>query len=402
MKKEINWITKFKYVLKYVRGISKINITEELISKGLLKQHIKYKTTTDIDKWLDWYKQFGILGLTIKDIDLKFTYMTKNPKEAKRKILESLSKEELIGLLEVIDQEIPNVVQERAKKIIKETHETEGISLRKLFMLFGINSSTYFKWKKQRIIINDDAKWEKMILAIYEESKGTYGHRRITIELRESGYKINRKKVRRIMMKMHLFSIIKTKSRRQDPKDTKVSFPNLIKGNFKANSPNEKLYTDVTYIATPYAMHGFFYFSGVIDGFDNSFEGPAMSESNNTELVLDTFEQLKVNGSIVHSDHGSQYTSEKFLNFLHLHLCKSSMGHTGKSLDNRPIEYFWSNLKEECINLIPYKLRTFERVWNDIISYIKRYNQKRRQSCLDNLSPYMYRDIQLYNTSAPL
>jgi hypothetical protein len=84
--------------------------------------------------------------------------MSKNPKEAKRKVLESLTKEELIGLLEVIDQEIPDAVQERAKKIIKETHETKGISLRKLFIFFGFNSSSYFKQKKQERSINNDKK----------------------------------------------------------------------------------------------------------------------------------------------------------------------------------------------------------------------------------------------------
>jgi hypothetical protein len=59
------------------------------------------------------------LGLTIENIDLQFYSMSKNPKEAKRKVLESLTRDELIGLLEVIDQEIPDAVQERAKKIIK-------------------------------------------------------------------------------------------------------------------------------------------------------------------------------------------------------------------------------------------------------------------------------------------
>jgi hypothetical protein len=71
--------------------------------------------------------------------------MSKNPKEVKRKVLESLTKDELIDLLEVIDYHIPDVIEEHAKKIIKKTHETKNISLRKLFMIFSFNSSTYFK-----------------------------------------------------------------------------------------------------------------------------------------------------------------------------------------------------------------------------------------------------------------
>jgi putative transposase len=142
------------------------------------------------------------------------------------------------------------------------------------------------------------------------------------------------------MIKMGLFSIIKIRNRRSDPKNTKLNFPDLIRGKFKANNPNEKMYTDVTYIATPYAKQGFFYFSSAIDGYDNYFAGPTMSINNNTELVLDTLNQLTLNSTIIHSDRGSQYGSYQFLNFLSKSMSKSSMGRRGISLDNRPIEYF--------------------------------------------------------------
>ncbi|MDR0675135.1 MAG: hypothetical protein LBF36_02625, partial [Mycoplasmataceae bacterium] len=72
MKEKINWILKFKYILKYVKGMTRLGISEELVTKGLIKRNIKYTTTTEIDKWLDWYKQYGILGLTIENIDLQF------------------------------------------------------------------------------------------------------------------------------------------------------------------------------------------------------------------------------------------------------------------------------------------------------------------------------------------
>jgi transposase InsO family protein len=142
------------------------------------------------------------------------------------------------------------------------------------------------------------------------------------------------------MIKMNLFSVIKLGNRHSDPKDMKLNRPDLIKGNFKSDKPGEKLYTDVTYIPSPFAPKGFFYFSGVIDGYDNSFSGPAMSNDNNTELVIKTFNQLDIKSCIVHSDRGSQYGSYEFINFLNSHLCKSSMGRRGVSLDNRPIEYF--------------------------------------------------------------
>jgi transposase InsO family protein len=72
------------------------------------------------------------------------------------------------------------------------------------------------------------------------------------------------------MIQMNLFSVIKVANRRSDPKDTKLNFPDLIQRNFKADKLGEKLFTDVTYIPTPFAPHGFFYFSGVIDGYDRA------------------------------------------------------------------------------------------------------------------------------------
>jgi transposase InsO family protein len=142
------------------------------------------------------------------------------------------------------------------------------------------------------------------------------------------------------MNELNLYSIIKTRNRRQDPKDSKLNFPDLIKRQFKAVKPLLKLYTDVTYIPTPHAPQGYFYISGAIDGHDNSFNGLAMSIFNNTDLILDTFKQIPLYEIIVHSDHGSQYGSFEYQSMLATSLSKVSMGRRGVSLDNRPIEYF--------------------------------------------------------------
>jgi transposase InsO family protein len=80
------------------------------------------------------------------------------------------------------------------------------------------------------------------------------------------------------------------------------------------------------------------------------------------------------------------------------HECLSSMSAPGNSLQNRPIEFFWSNLKEECVNLIPYRERTPERILNEVLWFCKRYNIKRRQSGLMDLSPFMYRSLALNAT----
>jgi hypothetical protein len=84
--------------------------------------------------------------------------MSKHTKEQKRKVLDSLTREELIGIIETIDEEIPDFLKKKSKDIIKKAHENKCISLRKLFMVFGMNSSTYFQWLKTSHSINGDRK----------------------------------------------------------------------------------------------------------------------------------------------------------------------------------------------------------------------------------------------------
>ena len=85
------------------------------------------------------------------------------------------------------------------------------------------------------------------IFSIFHENKGRYGYRRITLELKNRGYKINHKTVARLMRELGLKSIQKPKRRYNSYQGTvgKVA-ENLLKRNFKANKPNEKWATDVT------------------------------------------------------------------------------------------------------------------------------------------------------------
>ena len=107
-------------------------------------------------------------------------------------------------------------------------------------------STFYYHLKKSKK--EDKYKVEKdEILLIFQENKGRYGYRRITLEMRNRGYIINHKTVARLMKSMELQSIQRPKRRYNSYKGTigKVA-DNLLKRDFKADKPNQKWDTDVT------------------------------------------------------------------------------------------------------------------------------------------------------------
>ena len=107
-------------------------------------------------------------------------------------------------------------------------------------------STFYYHLKKSKK--EDKYKVEKdEILLIFQENKGRYGYRRITLEMRNRGYIINHKTVAKLMRIIGLKSIQRPKRRYNSYKGTigKVA-DNLLKRDFKANKPNEKWATDIT------------------------------------------------------------------------------------------------------------------------------------------------------------
>ena len=88
---------------------------------------------------------------------------------------------------------------------------------------------------------------------------------------------------------------------------------NRIQRRFKATKPNEKWFTDITYL-----MFGnkTLYFSSIIDGFNNEIVSYKIGETQDVSLVLDTLKEAlrkqNVIDTILHSDQGKVYTSKQF------------------------------------------------------------------------------------------
>lgn len=211
----------------------------------------------------------------------------------------------------------------------------------------------------------------------------------MVIALSQKGYRVNHKRIYRLMKELGIQAIIRKKRRKFGKKESVVQ-PNRLERNFKATWPNQKLVTDITYI--PFKSQPL-YLSVVQDLFANEVVAYQLSKRNDVKIVLDTIEQMNkkinVQGAIIHSDQGFQYTSSVYNKRLEELGMVGSHSRKGNCLDNACIESFFSHLKTELLYLYPFT--TVEELSQAIDEYIFFYNNGRFQKRLDNLSPAQYR-----------
>ena len=159
---------------------------------------------------------------------------------------------------------------------------------------------------------------------------------------------------------------------------------------FKADRPNQKWVTDISYIPT---KQGFLYLSVIRDLYDNSIIAYKTATQQTINLVLNTIRAAKrkekVTGELqLHSDQGFQYTSHAYFNLTQSYGITQSMSRRGNPYDNALAENFFSILKTECIHRI--KLQSFNEARKVIDEYIYFYNNQRLQ-LKTKLTPIEYR-----------
>ena len=80
-----------------------------------------------------------------------------------------------------------------------------------LLNIIKLARSTYYYHLKKLNQVDKNQSIKVEIQAIYDEHKGNYGYRRITLELRNRGFVVNQKKVQRLMKLLGLSSQIRRK-----------------------------------------------------------------------------------------------------------------------------------------------------------------------------------------------
>ena len=211
-----------------------------------------------------------------------------------------------------------------------------------------------------------------------DECGKTYGYRRVHIWLEKKGIYRNPKTVLRVMQKYGLLSVIRRKKYRNYG-EYLHRYPNLLNRDFRAERPNQKWVTDISYIHT---KQGVLYLSVIRDLYDNSIVAYKTGTEQNVNLVLSTITEAKKKEKVttelqLHSDQGFQYTSQAYFKLTQSYGITPSMSRRGNPYDNALAENFFSILKTECIYRV--KLQTYEEARLLIGEYIRFYNHQRIQ-----------------------
>ena len=243
---------------------------------------------------------------------------------------------------------------------------------------FSVSRSGYYGYVSRMDVPSKDLPLAEKIKECQDKCGKTYGYRRVHIWLERQGIHHNPKTILRVMQKYNLLSVVRRKKYRNYG-DVFHRYHNLLNRNFKAQKPNQKWVTDISYIKT---SQGTLYLSVIRDLYDNSIIAYKTGTEQNINLVLSTIREAKKKEKVtaelqLHSDQGFQYTSHAYFKLTKSYNITPSMSRRGNPYDNAMAENFFSILKTECINRI--KLQTFEDARKIIDEYIYFYNTERLQ-----------------------
>ena len=255
----------------------------------------------------------------------------------------------------------------------------------------GVSRSGYYKYLKAEHDNKVDPDFELIakVRQIHKDTRGSYGSRRMSGQLRDDGYDIGRYRARSLMKKAGV-SVKRGKKfkRTTDSNHSHPVAPNLLKRQFEVDRPDTVWCADITYLWT---FQGWLYLAVILDLYSRKIVGWAMSNRLTAPLVKDAlsmayWRRKPKKGVIHHSDRGSQYAGSDYQKLLDQYSMICSMSRKGDCWDNAVVESFFHSLKTEWIADIIYKTRDEAR--SDVIKYIEMfYNSHRLHSFLGYENP---------------
>lgn len=237
-------------------------------------------------------------------------------------------------------------------RFIQNNHEVFG--LRWLLRKFDLSPNAYYNFLKDRKAAYRIKKQAicNEIKKIYHETEGKLGHRNMKIFLSRKGIMLSKKTVHIYMNKeLGLTSIVKRKKPGYVKGHVHEVFPNLLKQNFITEEVNHIWCTDFTYLFLTDGSKR--YNCTIIDLYDRSVISSLNGKEITSELAINALKKAIVSqpklktGLILHSDQGSQFTSEAFTDFCRSENISQSMSKAGCPYDNAPMERYYNTLKNE-------------------------------------------------------
>lgn len=255
-----------------------------------------------------------------------------------------------------------------------------------------VSRSAYYSWRSNGSPPeHQDTALEAKLQTLFENSKKTYGSRRLAKELTGAGFPVGRYKVRGLMKKMKL--IVRYPRRFRVTTDSNHAFqlsPNTLNRQFNMTAPNQAWSTDITYVWT---LEGWMYVAIVMDLYSRQVIGWAIDDHMRASLCVNAlrmayWRKKPPPGLLHHSDRGIQYASREYRKQLKSMKIEQSMSRKGNCWDNSPTERFFRSMKYEYLNY--QRLVSKDMAKLAIIDYLAFYNGRRIHSTLGYKTPVAF------------
>ena len=236
------------------------------------------------------------------------------------------------------------------------------------------------------------------VVTLHRKSRSRYGSRPIVRDLRDSGQRVSRRRVAKLMREAGI--------RGKPPRAFKVTTNskhgkpfagNLLERHFspaEIEAPDRVWTSDIAYLRT---REGWLYLAVVLDLFSRKIVGWSMSHRLESRLVLDALQMAADRRAVeqtllVHSDRGVQYASDAVQRFYDRNGMLCSMSRKGNCWDNAVTESFFATLKRE---LDDPTFESRESARAIVFEYTEIwYNRQRRHSTLGYVSPEQFEKTQ--------
>ncbi|MEM6699848.1 MAG: IS3 family transposase [Bacteroidota bacterium] len=261
--------------------------------------------------------------------------------------------------------------------------EESGISIKRQCELLGLSRSSYYYEP-----IGESEENLLYMRLMDEQYLDTpyYGVGQMTFYLRQLGYQVNPKRVRRLLRLMGLEAICPGPHTSKPSKSAEHQvFPYLLR-DLKIVQCGQVVGTDITYIPM---RSGFLYLVAFMDWYSRYVLSWELSNTLETSFCLTALEQIwdQIPVQIINTDQGSQFTSQAFVQaVLKQNGVRLSMDGKGRCMDNIFTERLWRSVKYEEVYLKSYE--DGHQTWQSLNHYFKKYNELRPHKSLGGKTPH--------------